>query len=61
MSELKINILNFGYGINFKYERMLYHSFDRYYVVMRFVLPAFEDLNFHQSNLMQPVVIWMLI
>ena len=32
-SELKRNILNFGYGINFKYESMLAHSFDRCYVV----------------------------
>ena len=28
MSELKRNILNFGYGVNFKYEGMLSHSFD---------------------------------
>ena len=31
MPELKRNILNFGYGVNFKYEGMLSHSFDRYY------------------------------
>ena len=29
MPELKKNILNFGYGVNFKYEGMLSHSFDR--------------------------------
>ena len=28
MPELKRNILNFGYGVNFKYEGMLSHSFD---------------------------------
>ena len=28
--ELKKNILNFGYGINFKCEGMLSHSFDRF-------------------------------
>ena len=28
--ELKKNILNFGYGINFKYEGLLVHSFDRF-------------------------------
>ena len=28
MPELKQNILNFGYGVNFKYEGMLSHSFD---------------------------------
>ena len=45
MSELKRK-LNFGYGINFKYEGMLSHSFDRYYVIMKFVLPKIEDLKF---------------
>ena len=29
--ELKKNILNFGYGINYKYEGMLAYSFDRFY------------------------------
>ena len=33
MPELKRNISNFGYGINFKYEGMLSHSFDRFCVV----------------------------
>ena len=28
MPELKKNILNFDYGVNFKYEGMLSHSFD---------------------------------
>ena len=28
MPELKRNILNFGYGVNFKYKGMLSHSFD---------------------------------
>ena len=36
--ELKKNILNFGYGINYKYEGMLVHSFDRFYVVTKFSL-----------------------
>ena len=31
--ELKKNVLNFGYGLNFKYEGMLMHLFDRFYVV----------------------------
>ena len=45
MPELKKNILNFGYWINFKYEGMLLYSFDRFYVVMKFVLPKIEDLK----------------
>ena len=32
--ELQRNILKFGYGINYKYEGMLAHSFDRFYIVM---------------------------
>ena len=46
MLELKRNILNFGYRINFKYEGMLAHSFDRFYVVTKFILPSINDLKF---------------
>ena len=45
MSELKKNILNFGYGVNFKYEGMLSHSFDRFYIVTKFELPKTQDLK----------------
>ena len=45
MPELKRNILNFGYGVNFKYEGMLPHSFDRFYVVAKCELPREEDLK----------------
>ena len=45
MPELKRNILNFGYQINFKYEGMLSHSFDRFYVVTKFILPTIEDVK----------------
>ena len=41
--ELKKNILKFSYGINYKYEGMLAHSFDRFYVVTKFILPSFKD------------------
>ena len=43
--ELKNNILNFGYGVNFKYEGMLSHSFDRFYVVTKFEIPKIKDLK----------------
>ena len=46
MPELKKNILNFGYGINFKYEGMLVPSFDRFYVITKFILPFINDFNF---------------
>ena len=45
MPELKRNVLNFGYGVNFKYEGMLSHSFDRFYVVTKFELPKIKDLK----------------
>ena len=35
MPKLKKNVLNFGYSMNFKYEGMLTHSFDRFYVVAK--------------------------
>ena len=57
MPELKKNILNFGYGINFKYEGMLAHSFDRFYVVTKFILPLVSDLKFSPLNLMKNVLI----
>ena len=46
MSELKKNVLNFGYGANFKYEGMLTHSFDRFYVVAKYEIPKVEHLQF---------------
>ena len=48
--ELKKNILNFGYGNNYKYEGMLVHSFDRFYVVTKFILPTIGDLKFSKLN-----------
>ena len=48
--ELKRNILNFGYGINYKYEGLIAHSFDRFYVVTKFILPLVGDLKFSNLN-----------
>ena len=45
MPELKKYILNFGYGVNFKYVGMLSHSFDRFYIVTKFELPKIQDLK----------------
>ena len=45
MPEIKKNVLNFGYGTNFKYKGMLTHSFDRFYVVTKFEMPKIEDLK----------------
>ena len=43
--ELQKNILQIGYGINNKYEGMLAYSFDRFYVVTKFILPTLDDLK----------------
>ena len=45
MLKLKRNILNFGYGVKFRYEGKLSHSFDRFYIVTKFELPKIEDLH----------------
>ena len=45
MPELKHNVLRFGYGVNFRYEGMLLHSFDRFYVVTKIEIPKVSDLN----------------
>ena len=52
MPEFKRNILNFGYGINCKYEGMLTHSFDRFYAVTKFILPTIKDMK------ISPILIW---
>ena len=45
-TELKKNILKFGYGINYKYKGMLAHFFDRFCVVTKFILPTINNLKF---------------
>ena len=45
MPELKKNVSNFEYGVNFKYQGMLSHSFDRFYVVTEFEMPKIQDLK----------------
>ena len=42
--------MNFGYGINYKHEGMLAHSFDRFYVVTKLILPSIGDLKFSNLN-----------
>ena len=43
-------MLNFGYGINYKYDGMLVHSFDRFYMVTKSILPSIGNLNFSKLN-----------
>ena len=47
--QLQRNILNLGF-INYKYEGMLMHSFDRFYVVTKFMLPTIGDIKFLKLN-----------
>ena len=44
-------MLNFRYGPNFKYEGMLTHSFDRFYVVAKYEIPKVEHLPVHHFYL----------
>ena len=46
--ELQKNILKFGYGINYKYEGMLAHLFDRFDIITKFMLPSMGDKKFSQ-------------
>ena len=48
--ELQKNILKFGYGINYKYEGMLVHSFNRFYIITKFMLPSMGDIKFSNLN-----------
>ena len=48
--ELQKNVLKFGYGINYKYEGMLTHSFDRFYIITNFILPSIGDIRFSHLN-----------
>ena len=48
--ELQKNILKFGYGINYKYEGMLAHVFDRFFIVTKFMLPSMGDIKFSKLN-----------
>ena len=43
--DLQKHVLKFGYGINYKYKGMFAHSFDRFYVVTKFIFPMMDDLK----------------
>ena len=45
MPELKCNVLRFGYGVNFRYEGMVSHSFDKFHVVTKIEIPKVSELN----------------
>ena len=45
------NILKFGYGINYKYEGMLAHSFDRFYTKEKRCIITLLIFGLHQISL----------
>ena len=51
MPELKKIFLNFGYRIDFNYEGMLPHPFDRFYVVTKFILPTIKDFKIFANEI----------
>ena len=48
--ELQRNILKFGYSVNYKYDGMLAHPFDMFYIVMKFMFPSVKDVKFSTLN-----------
>ena len=40
-----MNILKFGYGINYKHEGQLSYSIDRFYVAAKFQFPKLNDIS----------------
>ena len=58
--ELQRNVLKFGYGINYKYEGMLAHSFETFYMVTKFMLPMIGDLKFSKLDLIILVHTWKM-
>ena len=48
--EVQKDILKFGYGINYKYQGMVAHSFNRFYLVTKFILPTMDDIKLSPIN-----------
>ena len=48
--QLQKNVIKFGYRINYKYDGMLAHSFDRFYIVTKFILPTLNNLKLSPIN-----------
>ena len=59
-TELQKNALKFGFGINYKYKGMLALSFDRFYVVTKFILPTMNDLKISPIKYKKNVNICMI-
>ena len=54
--ELKCNVLRFGYRVNFRYECMLSHSFDRFYVVTKIEIPSHPYILLNRTVLCNCII-----
>ena len=52
--KLQMNILKFGYRINYKYKGQSSHSTDRYYIVIKFQLSQENDNNYNKCDYLSP-------
>ena len=42
------------FWLNYEYEAMLAHSFDRLFIVTKFILPSIGDIKFSKLKLLSP-------
>ena len=50
--DVKRNELRFPYGINFKFNGMLHHNMARVWIVTKFPIPKFENLELRENDLL---------
>ena len=49
-SDLFLNKLNMSYGINYKYNGLMYHNIHRVWIINKVVLPKLKDVKFPDIN-----------
>ena len=50
--DVQKNVLRFPYGVNFKFNGMLHQNMARVWIVTKFPIPRFEDLELQERNFM---------
>ena len=50
--DVQKNVLRFPYGVNFKINGMLHQNMARVWIVTKFPIPRFEDLELQERNFM---------
>ena len=48
--DLYLNRLNMSFGINYKFNGLIHHNFERVWVVTKIALPKLEDIHFPDIN-----------